>query len=165
MANPAKNAENPRWPDVVRHVTRPQVILFFLTLLNFVWYFSHSSTVQHFGSKTITLCVVCAWYWDWAITNPPSLLLVAAICLLFRGWKGSLIALLISGYVVADGIKWLSNRSDLARGIASRIEAISQNEVLPLWQAPDWQYVLAGIFFAIALSYFIRNVQPTKHLS
>lgn len=145
-------------------ITRPQLILFLAAVFNFIWYFSQSSTIYHFGSKGITFCLFCPWYWDWSITNPPSLLLVATLCMLFRRWKGYLAALLVSSYVVVEGINWVSAGSGFLSGIALRIDAISQNEVLPFWMALDWQYLFALAVSAIALIYLISAVRSSKHL-
>jgi hypothetical protein len=117
-------------------LARPQVILFLLTLFNFIWYFSGSSVVYHFGKKSITFCVVCPWYWDWSVTNPPSLLLLAASCTLLRNWSGYVIALAIGSTGFYEGVR-------------QRVDAISNpNNLLPLWEAPDWQYLFALLLTA-----------------
>lgn len=151
--------------SVLRYIFQPRAVFFLFALFNFIWFFSQSSTVYHFGSEKISFCAVCPWYWDWSLTNPPSLLTMATVSMLFKGWKGYLGALIISGYITISGINWLSSGSGVLGGISQRIEVISQSDVFNVWELPDIQYLFAAIVLVAALIYLIQEVRGSKHFS
>ena len=163
---PGSSRIKQRSSAVLVAIFRPSTLLFLVAFINFLWFFSQSSVIQHLGKNSISFCVVCAWYWDWSLTNAPSLSLMATACLFFRGWKGSFGALCISGYTVIEGINWLSFGSGPVRGIVQRIEVISQSDAFnPVWELPDIQYLFATIVLVAALIYLFREVRGSKYFS
>ncbi len=145
------------------YIFQPRTIIFFVALFNFIWFFSKSRIVVEFGSRSISFCIVCPWYWDWSLTNLPSLSLIAAVCMLFARWKGYLAACLISGYQIIEGINWLSNTSGFLGGFSQRLEVISEsNSTYPVWDLLDVQYLLALIIFVTALTCLARSIIDTK---
>jgi hypothetical protein len=141
-----------------------KLILLFAAIFNFVWYFSGSSLVYHFGEDKITFCYVCPWYWDWSLTNPPSLLPVAVVSMLFDRWIGYLTSLLISLYVIGEGIVWVSRGSGFLRGLADRVDILTTND-LPFWMAPDWQYLFGLVVFGTASAFLVRVIHNPFHPS
>ncbi len=146
------------------YLLQPRTIIFFVALFNFVWFFSKFRVVVEFGSTSISFCYICAWYWDWSLTNLPSLSLLAATCLLFSRWKGLLAACLISGYQVIDGIIFVSDASGFRSGFSQRLDIIANldNEFTNFWDLLDIQYLLALIIFIIASAYLVRSIVGTK---
>lgn len=145
------------------YILQPQTIIFFIALFNFIWFFSKSRFVVEFGSTSISFCYICAWYYEWSLTNLPSLSLLAAVCMLFARRKGYIAACLISGYQIIEGINWLSSVSGFLGGLSQRIEVISEsNSTYPVRDLLDVQYLLALIIFVTALIYLARSIIDTK---
>ena len=117
-----------------------------------------------FGSNSHTFCYICPWYWDWSLTNLPSLSLLAAACLLISRWKGYLAACLISGYQVIDGIIFISNASGFWSGLSERLDIIAKldNEFTYFWNLLDVQYLFALIIFIVASVYLVRSIVGVK---
>src|SRR5690606_12195010 len=109
-----------------RRFVNPKVFIFLVVVFNYGWYLSGSGSANRLLHDSIVFCLVCPWYWDWSFTNPPSLLLIAAICLLYGRWQGYLAAVLTSVYVVFEGIAWVSNQSGFLSGVAEHIEIASR---------------------------------------
>lgn len=149
---------------ILLSLLQPRTIIFFVALFNFVWFFSKSRVVVEFGSTSISFCYICAWYWDWSLTNLLSLSLLAAACLLFSRWKGYLAACLISGYQVIDGIIFVSDASGFRSGFSQRLDIIANldNEFTNFWNLLDIQYLFALIIFIIASAYLVRSILGTK---
>ena len=147
---------------VLIYIIQPRTSIFLVALFNFVWFFSQSRPIQHFGSNIITFCCFCSWYWDWSLTNPASLSLIATFFMLFAQWKGYLAACLISGYQIVEGINWLSNASGFLGALPRRLQVISNSNSTNFWELLDIQYLLALIIFTISLIYFVANTFDTK---
>jgi hypothetical protein len=140
---------------------QPRTIIFFVALFNFGWFFSQSSIVVEFGSNSHTFCQ-CPWFWEWFPTNLASLSLLAASSLLFANWKGYLAACFISGYQIVDGINFISNNFGFFSGFSQRLQIITENDSLNVWESLDIQYLLALIIFITALTYLVRSIIVTK---
>ena len=160
---------NQKLKNLAFHILEPRIILFFVALFNFVWFFSHSSFVHHFGSDTISFCVVCAWYWDWSVSNLPSLSLFATSLFLFGRWQGHLAVSIISGYQIVEGIIWLSRGSGFVNGVQRRYEIIFESNLFEyyslnsFWTLLDVQYLFAVIVFFTAMIYlFLRIIKSRK---
>ena len=149
--------ENAKVRSVMIYILQPRAILFFIALFNFIWFFSQSSIVYHFGSNKISFCYICSWYWQWSLTNLPSLSLIAIISMFFARWKGYLAACIISGYQIIDGINWLSRGSGFLGGLSQRLEVISESDSTNIWELLDVQYFLAVIVFITALVYLLNE--------
>lgn len=142
----------------LRRFVNPTAFLFLVALFNFVWYFSGSFFVYSLLHDNITFCLYCPWYWDWSFTNPPSLLLIAAVCLLYGRWQGYLAAVLASVYIVFEGIAWVSNQSGFFSGIAERIDIVYQHPDL-LWEIREWQYLFGSVVLAVSIIYLISEIR------
>ena len=144
------------------YILQPRTIIFLVALFNFVWFFSKSRIVVESGSTGISFCLYCVWYWEWSLTNLPSLSLFATFCMLFARWQGYLAACIISGYQIIEGINWLSNASGFLGGFSQRLEVISESDSTNIWEFIDIQYLLALTIFVTALVYLARNIISTK---
>ena len=145
------------------YILQPRTIIFLVALFNFIWFFSKSRFVVEFGSRGISFCGICPWYYEWSLTNLASLSLIAASCMLFARWKGYLAACLISGYQIIEGINWLSNASGFLGGFSQRLEVFSESDsVNPIWELLDVQYLLALVIFVTALAFLAGSIIGTK---
>ena len=77
-------------------------------------------------------------------------------------WKGSLIACIISGYQIVNGINWLSNASGFLGGLQQRLQVIQDSDSTNIWELLDVQYLLALVIFITSLIYLANNVFDTK---
>lgn len=150
------------------HILEPRIILFFVALFNFVWFFSQSRTVKEFGSTAISFCAACAWHWNWSLSNPPSLSLFATSLFLFGRWQGYLVASIISGYQIIEGIIWVSRISGFFNGLQQRYEIIyerifSDDPIYDsVWTFLDVQYLFAVIIFFTAIIYLILQIIKSR---
>ena len=145
------------------YILQPRTIIFLVALFNLIWFFSKSRFVVEFGSRGISFCGICPWYYEWSLTNLASLSLVAASCMLLARWKGYLAACIISGYQIIEGINWLSSVSGFLGGFSQRLEVISEsNSSYPFWDLLDVQYLLALIIFITAIIYLVGSIIGTK---
>lgn len=154
--------ENAKVKSVMIYILQPRTILFFVALFNFIWFFSQSSMFDGFGSAKISFCAVCPWYWDWSLTNLPSLSLLAIFSMFFARWKGYLAACIISSYQIIDGINWLSRGSGFLGGFSQRLGVISDSDSTNIWELLDVQYFLAVIIFITALLYLVKQFVGTQ---
>jgi hypothetical protein len=144
-------------------IFQPRMIIFMVALYNFIWFFSRSRIIFESGSNGFSFCVLCPWYWDWSLTNLPSLSLAASASMLVARWKGYLIACGISLYQIIDGVIWVSNTSGFSSGIQQRLKFIRENEsAFSLWDLPDVQYLLAWLIFITGLMYLTKNILVAK---
>src|SRR5690606_36075201 len=141
----------------LRRFVNPKVFLFLVALFNYVWYFSGSASVNRWLHDSIVFCLVCPWYWDWTFTNPPSLLLIAACCMLYGRWIGYLAAFLTSIYVIFDGIAWLSNPKGFIWAMSQRIDVIVQQPEY-LSTLRDLQYLFAIVMLIVSVIYLMKEV-------
>ncbi len=141
-----------------RRFLNPKTVLFLVALFNYVWYFSGSESANRLLRDSIVFCLYCPWYWDWSFTNPPSLLLIAAVCLLYGRWQGYLAAVLTSVYIVLEGIAWMSDQFGSFSGIAERIDIAYQYPNL-LWEMRDWQYLFGCVMLAVSIIYLIFEIR------
>jgi len=132
--------------------------IIFVGLCNFVWYFSRSRAVKEFGSDVISFCVSCSWYWEGAQAAKPSILLFATLFMVSGRWWGYLITAVISGYLVIEGIIWVSRGTGFVSGLSERIELMSTVVYSKIWEFLDWQYFLALIIFIIPSGYLITGI-------
>ncbi len=145
-----------RFKIALIYVLQPRTIIFLVALFNFVWFFSQSYIVVEFGSNSHTFCYICPWYWDWSLTNLPSLSLMATICLFVAQWKGYLAASIISGYQIIAGINFISDNSGFFSGFSQRLQIISESDAINVWELLDVQYLLALVIFVTALIYLVK---------
>ncbi len=143
------------------YILQPRTVVLLVALFNFVWFFSQSSTVVEFGSNTHTFCQ-CPWYWEWSPFNLASFSLVATVSMFVARWKGCLVACLISGYQVIEGINWLSNASGFLGGFSQRFQVVSDSNLTNFWELLDVQYLLASIIFIASLIYLAKNIFDTN---
>jgi hypothetical protein len=87
---------NQRLRTVCNILVEMRSIILLLAVINFilVWIVARER-----GSWGIT-CAACPWYFPWYWDNQPTQLLIAAIVLRVNRVIGSLVALLISGYLL-----------------------------------------------------------------
>ncbi len=137
-------------------IFRPEFLIFFLALFNFFWFYFHSRMFQEIGSTAIGFCAACSWYWN--SINLPFLLLLAAFFLLFDKVISYLTAAIISGYLVVEGINWVSGVNGFFNGVSRRFESISNYDGSELWSFLDWQYLLALIITVMALGNIIAKI-------
>lgn len=155
----------PKVKAILIYMLQPRLIILLVALFNFMWFFSYSSFVHHLGSTKISFCAVCPWYWDWSLTNLPTLSLFATISMFIARWKGYLIACIVSGYQIIEGINWLSNSFGFLGNIQQRREVILDSDLINFWDLLDAQYLLALIIFGMALIYLIINVNKARRTS
>lgn len=140
-----------------RSLLSPASIVFLVALINYVWFFSVSNFFEQFGTSgtKISFCLLCPWYWDWSFTNLPSLSLLAATFLLLWPFKGPLVALLIGGFQIVDGVLWLS-KAGFLRGVSQRAEVYSESDIYNFWSLLDVQYFLALAIFLVSCVYLVK---------
>ena len=124
----------------------PQLIIFWLALVNSAFVWSHQTNL--FGSG-ITFCAFCPWYHIWTPVYEPSILLFAAFLLFFRNRWSYLFAGLLSGYVVANVSLHLV-RSISNFGLLELWEGLLRTEpsLFLVWEV---QMVWAAIILAFVL--------------
>ncbi len=143
------------------YIIQPRMIIFLVALFNFVWFFSGSSFVHHFGSTKISFCCICPWYWE-AFNLSYFSLFAALLVVIAKKWS-YLLACLVTAYQIIDGINWLSTGSDgFLGGLSQRFEVISESNSTNFWELLDIQYALALIIFITALSYLVISILQTK---
>src|SRR5688572_24166093 len=95
----------------LRKSFNPKPILFGIAVFNFV-------LIAHQSQYRVGVCFYSSWYSPWSFFNQPTLLLLAAVALLFsRKWT-YVIALGLPGYVIGSLFYslWLYNPS-VAQGV------------------------------------------------
>jgi hypothetical protein len=105
-------------------------------------------------------CMLCPWYTEWSFLNPPSLLLLAAIALRLGSRAGCFVALVASGVLVAQGIKfnyvllqygeWMESWSGM-RGF----------EINPFLFL-NTQYLLALLVFILSVFLTRKTLRPNQ---
>ncbi len=153
-----------KFKTFLQFLVRPRTSLFLVALFNFIWFFSGSSIVYHFDSDAITFCAICPWWWDWSLTNAPSLSLFASIFLLFSQRLSFLAAMTFSGFSLVNGISWVSSGQGLSAGLSQRYQIIYESSWLNIWELLDLQYLLAAIIF-IAAAIYLVNASVAKKRS
>ena len=147
------------------YIFQPRIIILLIALFNFVWFFSGSSFVYHFGSAAISFCLVCPWYWE-AFNISYFSLFAAFLIVIAKRWSSLLACFVITSQII-EGINWLSAGSGFLRGVSQRLEVISGSNSTNIWELLDVQYALASIIFITALSYLVISIKqkPDVNLS
>lgn len=148
--------------QILISVLQLKFFILLIAFLDFVWYFFHSKAAEKNVSDAITFCASCPWYYDGADAGKPFILLFATLFMVYDRWWCYLIAAVISGYEVIEGIIWISSGTGFVGGLSERIDLISRDFDLMVWRYLDWQYLLALIIFIVALGYLIVNIIKTK---
>ena len=129
----------------------PKIILFCFALYNFASLWFEASR----GPSGL----VSPWYKDWSYYNEPSLLLYAAIFLLFKNRFSNLISSVLSGSVIAYGVYLISRFSgwlEWFKWLPKHWKFIRELEfdILKEWEI---QLILATFIFGFSIFYFIRE--------
>ena len=150
--------------NILSFLSQPKAIVFGVAVLNYLWFLYHSRIVQEFGSTAISFCCYCAWYWDWSLTNLPSLSLFVASLMLFKKWQAYLAACLVSAYQIVEGINWIWSKAGLLNDLQRRAEIISKSsltsfsEINSFWTLLDVQYFFAVLIFVIGSIYLAKSL-------
>ncbi|MDQ3801205.1 MAG: hypothetical protein M3384_17425 [Acidobacteriota bacterium] len=142
------------------YIFQPRMIILLVALFNFVWFFSGSSFVHHFGSTKISFCYTCPWYWE-AFNLSYFSLFAALLIVIAKKWS-YLLACFVTTYQIIEGINWLSAGSGFLGGLSQRLEIISESDSTDFWELLDVQYALALIIFITALSYLVISIFKIK---
>ena len=124
----------------------PKLVVFGMTVANFVllWY-----TALRMGGVA---CLVCPWFYHWSYFNEPTLLLIAAVSILFSRFWSYLIGLGLSGYLLGD-LVYRFVVYDLSVVDLARFSPYQ--EIVYAWQI---QYLLAFVVFVEAALYLVSAV-------
>src|SRR5687768_13892365 len=154
---------NQRIRKLLIYIFQPRMIIFLVALFNFVWFFSGSSFVHHFGSTIISFCYICPCYWE-AFNLSYFSLFAAFLIVIAKGWS-YLLACFVTTYQIIEGINWFSTGSGFVGGLSRRFEIISERDSTEIWEFLDVQYALALIIFITALSYLVISIFKIKQKS
>lgn len=125
----------------------PKLILFGIAVFNFVVLWSAATRMGGIA------CVACPWFFPWSYFNPPTLLLLATVALLFsRKWT-YVIAMGLPGYLIGNLI-YLHWIYDLSFGDFVRLWISPYSEFLYAFQN---QYVLALLVLIAATFYLAKR--------
>ena len=129
-----------------------RTIIVLVSFFNFFWFFYQSKLNEPLG------CYICPWYHDWSWTNPPALILLAAVGLLFNRWEGHLWSMLVSGYLVGGRIYEALQLSDPVKEYSVFLQIITSHESGFVLQILEIQYFLALVVFLFSMSLLLIGV-------
>lgn len=126
----------------------PKLVVFGTTLANFflLWYTAHRM-------RGIA-CVVCPWFYPWTYFNEPTLLLIAAVSILFNRVWSYLVGVGLSGYLIGD-LVYRFVAYDLSVAENLKLLFSPYQEIVYAWQI---QYLLAFVVFVEAVFYLVNAV-------
>jgi len=101
--------------------------------------------------------LVPPWYCPWSYTNEPSTLLIAAIFLRANRWWGTIVALILGGYLIGYFLHLLSVIYDPWEGLRNdwKIIRVNYPYMVGSW---DSQYIFALIIFCCSGFFLTRGI-------
>ncbi len=137
----------------------PKVIIFGLTLLNFLYISSHLPTMR--TSDKITFCIICPWY-ETSDFKDVLIILAASILLLASKRWSYFIAGILSGFVLFVGLFYII-RAVANLDLFELLQFfLKQENIFLEWEV---QVVLAGLVFGLAVFYLLQDVFRKRRLT
>ncbi|MEO6590006.1 MAG: hypothetical protein ABIP06_11955 [Pyrinomonadaceae bacterium] len=136
----------------------PKIIIFGMALFDF--FYIHSHIQSSFGNgTTITFVEYPAWYER--STADLWLLLTASICLLISKGGSYIMSIILSGFIVVEGLLLLNRRSIT---LIEVWDYVQRNE-LNIWLQWEIQFFFAVIIFSVTVIYLIRDELIKKKIT
>ena len=124
-------------------------LILYFALFNFI-------LIWRWDASITFACVVCPWFHPWSYSNEPTLLLFAAVSARMNRWWGSVVALVLTGYLVGYFLSLLS-RIDAWQGLRNDWKLIRADYpfIVGSW---DSQYAFALVIFCCSGFFITRDI-------
>lgn len=132
-----------------------KLVLLFIAIVNFAFIYSHTSSYKYQKTGTLSFCYICPWYEEAPFGNV-SLLLLAAILLLFRNRIINWISVAVSGYLALWGAHFVFWKMNFLMNIQYMAERYATNPS-EIFLEYELQLILAIVMFAGGVFYARRS--------